>query len=219
MIDQVCHSENAELCKQILATMSLVSRPITLSELVTLVDVQDDIANDHEALSRIIATCGSFLSLRENKILFVHQSAQGFLLDMAPEIIFPRGKGAGHYDILYRSLCAMKKTIRRDIFNLKIPGYTAQLIARPKPNPLAPVEYACAYWLEHLQAGWSYIKDLPGFDLINQVDKFIKQNYLHWLEALSLLGCLSQGIVGMLTLEDLLKVSGSYLFPTISPKV
>lgn len=59
--------------------MSTVYRPITLSELSSLIEMPD-YDYDNEALSEIITVCGSFLTLRENTITFVHQSAKDFLL-------------------------------------------------------------------------------------------------------------------------------------------
>ncbi|KAJ5531424.1 NACHT nucleoside triphosphatase [Penicillium freii] len=65
MIDQVRNSEDAELCKRILAVMSTVYRPITFDELSSFIELPYDLSDDYEALSEIIAICGSFLTLRK----------------------------------------------------------------------------------------------------------------------------------------------------------
>ena len=139
MIDQVRNSEDAEICKQILAVMSTVYRPIALNELTSLIELTDDISCDHESLSAIIEICGSFLTLREDTIIFVHQSAQEFLLGEARREIFPRGKEARHYAIFSQSLQALTKTLRRDIFDIKFPGFPIEKVTQPCPNPLAAV--------------------------------------------------------------------------------
>jgi hypothetical protein len=72
MIDQVGKLEDAELCKRILAVMLIAYRPITLDELTVLVEILDDLSNDYEALLEIIAICGSFLTWREDVIVFVY---------------------------------------------------------------------------------------------------------------------------------------------------
>ncbi|CAG8325355.1 unnamed protein product [Penicillium salamii] len=72
MIDQVRNSEDAESCKRILAVMSIVYRPVAFDELASLVELPDDLAGDSEALLDIIAICGSFLTVREDTIIFVH---------------------------------------------------------------------------------------------------------------------------------------------------
>ncbi|KAI2764691.1 hypothetical protein DTO012A8_9515 [Penicillium roqueforti] len=89
MIDQVHNSEDAESCKRILAVMSIVYRPIAFDELVSLVELPDDLSSDSEALSEIIAICGSFLTVREDTIVFVHQSAKEFLLRESQNGVFP----------------------------------------------------------------------------------------------------------------------------------
>lgn len=104
MIDQIRQLEDAKVYKQILAIMSTVYRPITLSKLASLVEVPDNDFNDHEALSEIIADCGLFLTLQENLVTFVHRSAKDFLLREALNEIFPRGTGAEHHMIFSRSL-------------------------------------------------------------------------------------------------------------------
>jgi hypothetical protein len=75
MIDRVRESEDAELCelcKEILAIMSTVFRPITLHELTSLSEVLDDDYDDLVSLEEIIAIFGCFLTLREHTIVFVH---------------------------------------------------------------------------------------------------------------------------------------------------
>jgi predicted PP-loop superfamily ATPase len=72
MIDQVRSSEDAEPYKRILAIMSIVYRPITLDELVSLIKLPDHLSNDSKTLLEVIATYGSFLTISEKTINFVH---------------------------------------------------------------------------------------------------------------------------------------------------
>ncbi|KAF2174705.1 beta transducin-like protein HET-D2Y [Zopfia rhizophila CBS 207.26] len=60
MMQQICNSDNAGLCKQILASISTAYRPITLKELTCLVEVLEDIADDLELIREIV----SLLSLQ-----------------------------------------------------------------------------------------------------------------------------------------------------------
>jgi hypothetical protein len=71
MMQQISKSDDAELYKQVLASIALVYRPITLKELVALVEQLGETANDEE-LREIIGFCGSFLTLREDTIYMVH---------------------------------------------------------------------------------------------------------------------------------------------------
>ncbi|KAJ5742293.1 hypothetical protein N7533_011702 [Penicillium manginii] len=180
MIDQVRRSLDAELCKQILAIMSTVFRPITVSELSSLIEVPDDDCYEQEFLSEIIAVCGSFLTLREDTITFEAVN------------VFPKGIGDEHYMIFSRSLEVMFKALQHYIFKIKLPGLPAKDICKPSPNPLAAAEYACFYWVDHLQGSKRYrAPELSIYDK-GRVDTFLQQKFLHWLEALSILGSVAQ---------------------------
>ncbi|CAG8937555.1 unnamed protein product [Penicillium salamii] len=217
MIDQVCNSEDAESCKRILAVMSIVYRPIAFDELASLVELPDDLAGDSEALSDIIAICGSFLTVREDTIIFVHQSAKEFLLRETQTGVFPRGIEAGHQKVFSRSLEAMFKTLRRDIFQIKLPGFPIEKVIPPSPNPLAAATYACVYWVDHLHHSRCHKERNLDIDERGCVGDFLQKKYLHWLEALSVLGSISQGIAAMLKLEELVQVS-SCLYPGTNPR-
>ncbi|KAJ6068068.1 uncharacterized protein N7446_005105 [Penicillium canescens] len=205
MIDQVRNSEDAELCKRILAVMSIVYRPIAFDELASLVKLPDDLSDDSEALSEIIAICGSFLTVREDTIIIVHQSAKEFLLRETQNGVFPGGIEAEHHTIFSRSLQAMFKTLQRDIFQIKFPGFPIEKVIPPSPNPLAAAQYACVYWVDHLHHSGCHKKKDLDVDEGGCVSDFLQKKYLHWLEALSILGSISQGITAMLKLEGLLQ--------------
>ncbi|CAG8197007.1 unnamed protein product [Penicillium olsonii] len=206
MIDQVRNSEDAESCKRILAVMSLVYRPIEFEELGSLVELPDDLAGDSEALSDIVAICGSFLTVRESTIIFVHQSAKEFLLRETQTGVFSGGIEAGHQKVFSRSLEAMSKTLRRDIFQIKLPGFPVEKVIPPSPNPLAAAQYACVYWVDHLHHSGCHKKRNLDIDERGCIGDFLQNKYLHWLEALSILGRISQGIAAMLKLEGLLQL-------------
>jgi hypothetical protein len=94
MMQQIGASDDAELCKQVLATIALVYRPVTLAELVSLTELLEDFAEAE--VREIVGLCGSFLTLRGETVYFVHQSAQDFLLEKASDDVFPDGIVAAH---------------------------------------------------------------------------------------------------------------------------
>jgi hypothetical protein len=89
MTAQIRKSQNAELCKNILAITSVVYQPITIMELASLANLPDGVSEDD--LSEIVKLCGSFLTLRDRAISFIHQSAKDFLLHRIADEIFPSG--------------------------------------------------------------------------------------------------------------------------------
>ena len=90
-------------------------------------------------LERIINMCGSFLTIRDSYIYFVHQSAKDYLAIDASVIIFPAGHGWIHYDMFSWSLHALSKTLRRDMYNLQDPGSLVKNVPDPDPDPLGSI--------------------------------------------------------------------------------
>jgi hypothetical protein len=211
MISQIYNSDDTDLCKQILTIMSTVYRPITLTEITSFVETLEDMTDDHESLAAIIGLCGSFLALRESTIYFVHQSAKDFLLKEASNDIFPSGIEDVHCTIFLRSLQVMSKTLQRDVYSLSAPGISIDEVKQPVPDPLAAVRYSCLYWVNHLldcNTTGNANNDLKDG---GSVYSFLCQSFLYWLEALSLMKSLPDGIVMIRKLENL-QVRFSMLF-------
>jgi hypothetical protein len=209
MIDQIWNSEDADLCKRILAIASAVYRPVTLDELVSFVDMPNGVSGDYKALSEIIELCGSFLTLRGYTVSFVHQSAKDFLLSEASNEIFPSGIEDIHHLIFSKSLHVMSRTLRRDIYGLQALGCPIEQVKQPDPDPLAASRYLCIYWVDHL-CDWCSNPDADlKVDLQDggTVDVFIKKTYLYWLEALSLCRSISKGVLSMTKLDILIQVN------------
>ncbi|KAK6519344.1 hypothetical protein TWF281_003178 [Arthrobotrys megalospora] len=188
MMDQVCRSDDAECCKSILAVVSVTCRPIVLEELLSFIDIPgvdpDDDDGSLPELEDIIAECGSFLVLRENTIFFVHQSAKDYLVKHARMKIFPDGCiEKQHRRMLLRSIKVMQKVLRRDVYSLRDPGRSIDEIEPPNPDPLTPILYAFSYWVDHF-CGIESSGDGEG---LSDVDGFLREHLLHWLEALSLI--------------------------------
>ncbi|KAK4173428.1 hypothetical protein QBC36DRAFT_194689 [Triangularia setosa] len=222
MLEQIGHSEDAEICKQILAVAATVHRPISLDELASLIEMLDEVSDDPESLEEIVKLCGSFLIIRERTVYFVHQSAKDFLLGKASsnashkapneasqaafKLVFPAGIEDVSYVICWRSLNVMSEKLRRDMYCLNAPGFLIDDVRAPDPDPLATVRYSCIYWIDHLRdlvssrsSNWVHLVEDDG-----DVYKFLTTKYLYWLEALSLLRALSEGIKAIRQLESLL---------------
>jgi hypothetical protein len=74
IMDQISESDSAEICRQVLASTAILYQPVTISELVALVKELEDL-DDLELVREIVGFCGSFLTLRDDTVYFVHQSA------------------------------------------------------------------------------------------------------------------------------------------------
>lgn len=206
MLNQINHSHDAELCKFLLSVIMTVYRPITLDELQSCIDLPEEVADDSD-LAEIIGDCGSFLTLRDRTITLVHQSAKDFLLRKAFYEIFPDGEDMVHYSISSKSLRTMARMLRRDIYSLASPGYPIDQVRQPDPDPLAALRYSCVHWVDHLDRCSPSKNAIEDLQDSGAVGHFFRDDFLHWLEALSLLRSVSKGVASIQKLENLLKVS------------
>ncbi|KAI1207640.1 WD40 repeat-like protein [Annulohypoxylon truncatum] len=194
-------------CQQVLSTITTTYRPLYLEELAALSGLPEDEFGKEgtEALVEIVKLCGSFLTIQEGRIFIIHQSAQDFLCERAKDVIFPRGIEAAHYDMFSRSIQIMSQTLRRNVYNLDDWGISTKNIIRPRPDPLGATQYSCIHWVDHFTV--SQPEGRPQHDAFlgySLADTFLKKHYLHWLEALSILQNVSQGISAMVKLNTLI---------------
>ncbi|KAL6822553.1 hypothetical protein V8C40DRAFT_249898 [Trichoderma camerunense] len=209
MLDQIPISlddKDVSLCKQVLTIVSTVYRPVTLHELHSLIRCPEGFTEDISSFTEIIRLCGSFLAIRNDTIYFVHQSAKEYLTtDKVWSTISASSQSDIHYAIFSQSLQLMHNTLRRDIYCLGTPGYHVNQIQLYNPDPLIAVRYSCVYWIDHLCDGNIGHNMKDALQVGGLVDKFLRHHFLHWLEALSLLHCMSEGVLAIARLTDLLE--------------
>ncbi|KAH9210932.1 hypothetical protein DL95DRAFT_306965 [Leptodontidium sp. 2 PMI_412] len=203
MMHQIGESDGAEVCRQVLASVAILYRPVTIPELIALVEQLEDFVDDLESVREIIGLCGSFLTLREDTVYFVHQSAKDFLINKAPqEPLLFRAQNV-HNSIFSRSLQLMSTTLRRDIYNLRAPGISIDQVKPPDPDPLAGIRYSCLYWVDHILESRITKDSVKNLEASSSVYNFLHQYFLYWLEALSLLKSVSEGVVMIRKLANL----------------
>ncbi|KAF2820928.1 HET-domain-containing protein [Ophiobolus disseminans] len=179
MMHQISESDDAKICRGILASTAISYRPMTIPELAALVEQLEDFVNDLELVREIVSLCGSFLTLRDDTVYFVHQSAKDFLLAKALSEVFPMGTNSVHQAMFSNSLAVLSRTLHRDMYGLKTLGTPVEHVQPPELNPLAASRYSFAE------------------AQVKAVDVFLRKNYLYWLEGLSLCTSLGQGVVSM----------------------
>jgi hypothetical protein len=142
-------------------------------------------------------------------IRLFHLSFREFLLNRkrCPNPQFWIDEKKTHTDIFLSCLKLMSNHLKKDICNLRLPGTLATEVAKNKVKEYIPldIQYACRYWTSHLQQSDIKICDY------NQAYKFLKEHFLHWLEALSLMRKMSEGGLMIITLQSMLAVSGFML--------
>lgn len=204
----------AEHCKQILRSAAVAYRPLRLQELAATTELPDKILDNVQHLSGLVERCGSFLTLRGETIFFIHQSAKDYLTSGNGRKLLSWDQAEEHGKTTIQSLNILSKILKRDICSLKNPGtLTSEVGDKVVKDALLRVEYACCYWVYHLSG---YLVDLSHARLDKAilsdggiVHTFLLEHLLHWLEALSLLRRLSEGVAMTRQLLSVIYVSNA----------
>ncbi|KAI9778246.1 MAG: hypothetical protein M1839_008270 [Geoglossum umbratile] len=199
--------QRSELCRQVLSIIIAAYRPLHLQELYVLSSLPTQLQNVNQSTMAVVRMCGSFLTIRNDNVYIIHQSAKDFLSEDASPNIFPCGIRDVHYSIFSKSLQVMSRTLRRDMFSLRTLGYPIKRVKQPDPDPLAATRYSCVNWVNHLcdcnpNSSANHRVDLQDRGTVHE---FIKKKYLYWLEALSLCKGMSEGVISIVKLEALIQ--------------
>jgi len=203
MMVHIRESEEAKLCGQILTLAVVAYQPLSIEEVASLIETLEP--SDLESCCELVDLCGSFLTRRDGTVYFVHQSAKDFLLKEHSHTIFPSGTGEAHHVVFSKSLEVLQRTLRRDIYSLLHPGFPIDQVVQRKPDELASARYSCIFWVNHLVAAGSCIKSKDVEDG-SDVHAFLSRKYLNWLEALSLLRAMPNGVLAVDKLRCLVQV-------------
>jgi hypothetical protein len=207
MMQQMSQSDDADTCRCVLASTAILYRPVTISELVALVEQLKDLDN-LESVREIVSFCGSFLTLREDTVYFVHQFAKDFLFAQAHHEVFPDGSEAVHRMIFLRSLAILSETLCRDMYSLEAPGYPIENVQLSEADPLAVSRYLCISWINHLcDSKPNSLADGAGnLQVLGAVDEFLRKRFLYWLEGLSLCKSVGKSVISIEKLWSLVQV-------------
>ncbi|KAH6949467.1 hypothetical protein DER45DRAFT_580374 [Fusarium avenaceum] len=179
--------QSEERYQQIISIMLTVFRPVSLQELGLLISNFQGKVSD-ERMRKVVGSCGSFLSVRNDFVHFVHESAKEFLSN--PTYNAHYDAPAQHYNILRTSFNIMSKFLKRDMFR------SENSVERASASLL----YPCTKWASHLQKckDEALVHELGDG---SHLDKFLRTNYLDWILALGYMGVTSDGILAMYELS------------------
>lgn len=201
MLDQVTKSKaSASLLTKILAIALIAFRPVKIPELKHLLGSPGEKVKDGKSLEKAVMQCGSFLTVKDDVVYFVHQSAKDYLSERASHIIMPDGSVYEHSLLCSNSLQAMSMLLRRDIHNLKAPGVLADEIKGPITK-LVPLQYSCRFWIDHL-----CLSEPEEDRQYAEVEQFMRHSFLHWLEAMSLMKSVFESIRCIANLSRIVQV-------------
>ncbi|KAI1182338.1 hypothetical protein F5B17DRAFT_435720 [Nemania serpens] len=194
-------SKKLELFKHLVGSIILLANPLSTPALAHLLSISQAIIDDHlDYLHSVL----SIPSLPDSPVRLLHLSFRDFLIDPLKRgtNLFWIDEKETHKQLAADCLRVMSETLCTDMCEVRWPG-TAHASFNPQAitDKLPPgVQYACQYWVYHVQQA--------GRDLLNddQIYEFLQQHFLHWLEALSLIGRASESLQNIEILQSLLQV-------------
>jgi hypothetical protein len=185
-----------EAYRVLLSIIAAAKRPLHLMELLIFTnghwkgDKRFKTTYQLRDIRDMAKSYGSILSIRDDIVYFVHQSAKDYIMEAAPHRLF--SVQHQHYKMFEVSLEAMSNILTYDIYNLKNPEIYIGNISPKTANadPLAPVRYCCAFWVEHLVqscqfSGFEHEKYFKDDQILHS---FLKEKFLCWVESLALMG-------------------------------
>jgi len=188
----------------IVGSIVILAEPLSTISLASLLGISKTVVDRRlDPLHSVL----SIPSTPNSPVRLLHLSFRDFLLD--DEIkkkcpLWVNGREA-HEMIATKclELMSMPGGLREDMCNLNTPGKLRSEIDRQTIDNRLPsdLRYACLYWVHHLEQSKSRICDE------DQVHLFLQEHFLYWLEALSLMGKISESIALIGTLQSFVAVS------------
>lgn len=173
----------------------IVGSVMVLFDTLALTDLVDIINGQKERVESMFNNLRSVLDISENdrrQISILHPSFRDFLLNpgRCSHKTFRIPAKQLHYELFERCLAIMHGSLPKNICKLRDPAAKARDITKDQVDRCIsfPIQYACRYWIQHLQKSGRDWMDHGG------MKKFFWTDFLGWLEVLSLLGRLSEGI-------------------------
>jgi hypothetical protein len=200
-----------EQFRQVVGTIVVLFDSLSVTSLTGLLypaeSEQEDIIPE-SIIHRTLDPLYSVLVVSEDpqvSIRLLHPSFREFLLDQqrCSDRQFWVDEKLMHVKLTAACLEVMSRSLKKNLCSLESPGSLTSDVEKDVLIDCLPshLQYACRYWVDHLERGSFEMRD--G----GMVHMFLKTYLLNWLEALSLIGRLSEGFSMVIKLEVLLTVS------------
>ncbi|KGO54821.1 hypothetical protein PEX2_090740 [Penicillium expansum] len=176
--------------QKIVGIIILLAVPLSINTLSLLLKIEaDQISNRLDSFRSVL----SISKDRDQPIRILHLSFRDFLVRSPTK--FHMDEPKNHTKIAQFCLKTMQGYLRKDICNLVSPGTRRADIDPQHIRQYLPMEiqYSCRYWIYHLERSQVLSSEIEDLYL------FLQKHFLHWVEAMSLLGLVSK-VVGMLDL-------------------
>ncbi|KAL2361545.1 hypothetical protein RJZ56_005577 [Blastomyces dermatitidis] len=201
ILDEGSHEDKEDM---VFLFKQIVGSPLVLAEALsrsTLTSVLDLSSTD---ITEILESLHSVLDIPEDEnlpIQLFHLSFRDFVFseERCANPAFTIKEEVAHGGLLSKCLKLMSKHLKQDMCDLRHPGTSVADVEKSTVEKFLPqsVQYACKHWIRHLDKSQTKLIDN------GEVHILLQKHLLHWIEGLSLMGIISDGIVMVRLLETL----------------
>jgi hypothetical protein len=190
------------MLRQFLGSIISLFSPLSVESLSRLLDTRK------QQVDRTLKSLHAILDIPKDQnrpLRLHHPSFRDFLLknDRCKDLNFWVDGKQAHRILANSCMRLMSTSLKQDICGLNTPGVLVTNVKSSQVERSIPPElqYACLYWIQHLQKGDAQLYDN------DQVHQFPQVHLLHWLEALSWMQNISEGVLAIASLESIALVS------------
>jgi len=192
--------------QQIIGVIILLAVPLSINALSLFLGIRaDQISNRLDSFQSVL----SVPSDRDLPVKILHISFRDFLVRSGGKFLVD--EPSKHKEIAELCLKTMRSHLHKNICNLDSPGTRrADIDTRILRQHLPPqLDYSCRYWIHHLK------QSKISSSEIEHLLFFLQKHFLHWIEAMSLLGLASEVIGALRILQMVISVSSvpSHTYP------
>lgn len=189
--------------QKVVGAIVMLENPLSIESLSKLLNIPE------RTIQVRLDLLHSVLKVPEDKTLQVrlfHLSFRDFLLDdeTSSKTPFWVDSKKVHYDLAKACISVCGNHLRKNICELPTDGAPRAGLDRATIDRHLPLEvqYGCRYWAYHLGR---FLKESETFasneapDVFADALEFLQKHFMHWMEAMSLLGLMPE-VIGMINL-------------------
>jgi hypothetical protein len=200
------HRRYLEVQQYVVGCTILLFIPLGMREIKRLLFLSNDDQARAESVLSHLQSVFTIPAMSDRPVRIIHQSFRDYLIDPERAGKNPRlliSEAETHRELLRCCLKLMTTGLRRNLCELAFPGVLVQDISKDTLNAALPpsLSYACRFWMHH-----ACLANLQ-MDDVDSICDFLYQHFLHWLEAMSLIGVLADSLRQWASLQSKLEVS------------
>ncbi len=186
--------------RDIIGPIVILASPLSTSALAQLLDIpKHTIDSGLDMLHSVL----SIPPAAEAPVRLLHLSFRDFLVDSEKRETNPFWINEQQaHEAMAANCLRILDSLKQDLCSIKAPGTPRSAISPQKVSTsLSPeLQYACLHWVYHIRQAGNHVADNEP------AHSFLTCHFLHWIEALSLMGRALESLGLITTLQALVKV-------------